>query len=83
MVTLYAKSEECCGCAACLNACPKGAIVMGNDPNGFSYPRITKELCVSCELCRQVCPMTRRHLNDREPIRTFVALNRSKEILSS
>ncbi|MGI6382348.1 MAG: 4Fe-4S binding protein [Tissierellaceae bacterium] len=27
MERIYAKKEDCCGCSACYNACPLGAIV--------------------------------------------------------
>ena len=27
---LYQKKNECCGCEACMNACPKGIIEMEN-----------------------------------------------------
>jgi len=38
-------------CAACRNACPvKGAMVWD-----FEKPRIIKELCVGCALCRVAC----------------------------
>lgn len=52
---LFSKKEECCGCGACMNACPKGAICMENDEYGFSYPKIDDTLCVECGLCKKVC----------------------------
>lgn len=48
--------EECCGCGACLQACPKQCISMRPDEKGFLYPRIEESQCIHCDLCRKVCP---------------------------
>lgn len=47
--------EACTGCGACLNKCPKDAIVMQYDAEGFLFPTIT-DACVECGACLQVCP---------------------------
>ena len=48
---------ECCGCYACYNACPKKAISIENDFEGFMYPVVDTNLCVECGLCEKVCPV--------------------------
>lgn len=53
--------EECCGCTACYNICPKKAITMKMDEEGFKYPYVNDELCISCNLCESVCPMIKIH----------------------
>lgn len=52
---LYQKKEECCGCGACYSVCPKNAITMKADKEGFLYPRIDKNICVKCYKCVSVC----------------------------
>lgn len=52
--------KECCGCTACMNICPKEAIQMEQDQEGFLYPEIKKELCIKCGRCKQICPMIDR-----------------------
>ncbi len=47
---------ECCGCGACYNICPAQAITMEYDEEGFLYPQIHEELCVSCGKCKKACP---------------------------
>lgn len=37
---LYKRKEECCGCTACYAICPKEAISMLEDEEGFEYPKI-------------------------------------------
>ena len=48
--------KDCCGCRNCENICPKHAIKMVEDEEGFLYPMVDKEKCVNCGLCRKVCP---------------------------
>ena len=50
------KKEDCCGCKACRDICPKVAIDMIKTPNGFFYPIINQNLCIDCGLCKKVCP---------------------------
>lgn len=49
-------NNECCGCEACKNVCPKGCISFHFDSEGFGYPKIDKDRCVKCNLCESVCP---------------------------
>lgn len=52
---LIERKEECSGCSACYAICPKSAIVMVEDEEGFEYPRIKESMCVRCNKCIQVC----------------------------
>lgn len=52
---LFEKKADCCGCGACQNICPKGAIEMKYDAFGIAYPVIDPALCVECGLCKKVC----------------------------
>lgn len=51
------KKQHCNGCHACANSCPKDCIVMTEDEEGFLYPKVQEELCISCGLCQRVCPL--------------------------
>lgn len=54
---LFERKEECCGCTACYAVCPKLAISMKEDEEGFEYPEVDETKCVGCHLCLRVCPM--------------------------
>lgn len=57
MPVLFDRKEDCCGCTACYAICPKGAIYMLEDFEGFEYPQIDQEKCVRCYQCVSVCPV--------------------------
>lgn len=46
---------DCCGCGACVAVCPKKAIKMKMDSEGFRYPIVDASLCVDCGLCKKAC----------------------------
>lgn len=52
-----ADCEMCTGCGACANICPKNAIQMRMDDEGFLQPYINKELCIDCKKCENTCPV--------------------------
>lgn len=49
--------EDCCGCYACYNICPKQCITMKIDNEGFWYPNVDRDKCINCNLCEKVCPI--------------------------
>lgn len=59
------EKSDCCGCTACMNTCPKGAIEMIEDDEGFKYPYINKDKCIDCGLCKKVCPI----LNNKKEVK--------------
>lgn len=54
---LYENKVDCCGCSACYAICPKSAIKMVEDEEGFEYPLIQEDKCVRCGMCLKVCPI--------------------------
>lgn len=52
--------NRCTGCMACLASCPKGAIIIKKHDEGFLYPSIVQEKCVSCNICVHICPVNKK-----------------------
>jgi len=55
IISVYEDKKDCCGCACCVNICPKQAIHMEEDECGYKYPVIDKTKCVNCGLCKKNC----------------------------
>lgn len=49
--------NKCFGCEACVQVCPKKALIMQEDAEGFRYPQLNETLCIHCNLCHDVCPV--------------------------
>lgn len=47
----------CTGCTACASICPKSAITMIKEKDGFKYPQIEQSRCIDCGLCVKTCPI--------------------------
>lgn len=56
------KTNQCCGCSACVSVCPKECLTLNADKNGFLQVKLSKHNCIECGLCEKVCPV----LNQRE-----------------
>lgn len=49
------RMADCYGCYACKEICPKSAITMVRDEEGFYFPHTDSELCINCGLCERIC----------------------------
>lgn len=58
-VKIFDEKENCCGCWACYSICPRGAITMKEDGEGFLYPYVDEHICIGCLICKKVCPITK------------------------
>jgi Pyruvate/2-oxoacid:ferredoxin oxidoreductase delta subunit len=50
------KAENCSGCALCFAICPRKAITMRYNEEGFFYPVVDEKKCNRCGLCYEKCP---------------------------
>lgn len=79
-IELFSDKKDCCGCGACMNICPKNAITMEPDQDGFIYPVINSDLCIACGACKKACNYQNDHeLN--EPKKAFAAVNKNEKQL--
>lgn len=51
--------QDCTGCFSCYNACAVKAITMQENEIGHIYPMVNDAVCVSCGLCKKVCPVNK------------------------
>ena len=49
--------ENCTGCGACVQRCPKQCISWTTKEFDFRYPQVDEATCINCGLCEKVCPI--------------------------
>ena len=76
--TVRKSKAECTGCGACVSICPRGAITMQPDEEGFLYPAVDGGKCVECDLCEKRCPAGKTQAENRPQL--FGAQNRDEAI---
>ena len=81
MKPILAPLEHCTGCTACYAACPRGAIAMRPDREGFLQPVVESSKCVGCGKCEQACPVI-REVADVKPLKCFAARTKDDKLLS-
>lgn len=52
----WSMNIKCTGCALCAVVCPRNAIDMRPDQEGFLHPVLQEHLCVDCGQCQISCP---------------------------
>lgn len=67
--------NECCGCCACVNICPKKAIVMEENDKGFNYPVIDQIKCINCGMCKNVCPILNNKKENVKKLNAYACFN--------
>ena len=72
--------HKCCGCEACVQACPKHCISFEEDSEGFRYPFVDNSTCIECGLCEKVCPILHQ-AESLKPIKVYAAQNINEEEL--
>lgn len=71
--------QDCCGCSACVQRCPKHCISLREDSEGFLYPQVDAHLCIDCGLCEKVCPVL--HAGEpHKPLVVYAAKNRNEKV---
>ena len=75
--------KDCTGCNACYDICPKDAILLNVDMEGFWYPSVDKDKCNDCGLCERTCPVI--HIEEvkknefQEPV-CYAAIHKNIEV---
>lgn len=74
------RKEDCCGCSACMAACPVNVIKMASDDEGFYYPKIDKDKCIQCGKCDSVCPIKNNNMEIVKEQKAFLFQIRNKNL---
>lgn len=73
--------KKCCGCTACFNICPRDAILMKPDEEGFLYPIIEKSRCINCGLCEKVCPILHKEKKSEEKTEGYIVRYKNADVV--
>ena len=73
------EKKQCTGCSACMNICPKKAITMKRDNEGFLHPEINQNKCINCGICKKTCPVLNTKTN-HSLNKCYVAYNKDSKV---
>ena len=83
-MTEYIKTKTdntCYGCRACEQICPKQAISIQPNKEGFLYPVLEENKCIECGLCTKVCPHDNLQESTDKPLHVYAGQYRESEAL--
>lgn len=75
-------NDHCCGCGVCGELCPKSAITMQKNSQGFAYPIVNSKKCVDCGLCVNNCRFNSEKVTKKKDIypRVFALKHKSDHL---
>ena len=74
--------KNCCGCGACVNACPADAVVLRPDKSGFLYPKVDTAKCIECRKCIEACNYKKQPLYASKE-KTYAAVTQNTDVSQS
>lgn len=72
--------ENCTGCGACIQRCPKQCISWTTKEFDFRYPQVDETACINCGLCEKVCPID-KELKGPIAQKTYAAVHKDSAVL--
>lgn len=72
--------ENCTGCGACVQRCPKQCISWTTKEFDFRYPRVDEASCINCGLCEKVCPID-KELKAPTAQKAYAAVHKDSAVL--
>lgn len=76
------RPEKCTGCGLCANVCPKDAIELVRNADGFLSPKVDETRCINCGLCVRRCIALEEGPDpedDTSKVEAYGAWNRDEE----
>jgi coenzyme F420-reducing hydrogenase beta subunit len=53
---------------------------MQEDAEGFLYPEVNHQICISCGLCKKICPVINQTATNNKPINVYAAKSQNEEV---
>lgn len=72
--------ENCTGCGACIQRCPKQCISWTTKEFDFRYPQVDETACINCGLCEKVCPID-KELKGPIAQKAYAAVHKDSAVL--
>ncbi|WP_077611307.1 Coenzyme F420 hydrogenase/dehydrogenase, beta subunit C-terminal domain [Clostridium sp. Marseille-P2415] len=63
--------KACVGCRSCEQSCPVKCIRLRPNQEGFLYPDVDEQVCLSCGVCLKKCPAFDFKPQGRKPVRVL------------
>lgn len=73
--------DNCTGCFACMICCPRDAISVVEDREGFLYPQVDSGKCNSCGYCLDKCPVQASIKKQIDPLIVYAAWTKNPDLL--
>ena len=81
MKHLEMMTSECCfGCSACMAVCPRQAIRIIRDEEGFYVPSLDEKRCIDCGKCHDVCQAIEKHEYRANKYHAFAVRHSNEQI---
>lgn len=68
---LPAPQHECVGCGLCVSVCPRGALRMAENAEGFMAPRYDAAACINCHACEKACERMHAYRTPQHAVQVF------------
>lgn len=71
--------KECVGCRSCEQICPKHCIKMKQNKEGFLYPEVIQDSCISCGVCLKKCPALKESYTQNKVMEVYALKAKDKK----
>lgn len=78
---LEKNNDKCTSCGICEVVCPKNAIKIYLNQEGFYEPKIDEKKCISCGICKKTCIKFKNIEKNKINLLTYAAKNKNNYIL--
>ena len=73
-------NNDCTGCRACADVCPKHCISFKEDNDGFVMPSFVEARCINCGYCERVCPAQNYQVEPYAERKCYVVYHKNDKI---